>query len=263
MPVAGTMDSPEKPDAKEPSINSEKPEKCEKSQLVVDEASANKDTSCGKCSCTINKALLPIKAFYFFFIGALGSLAPFIAILMKQYGLSPQQIGVIFGLRPIIGFISGPLWGILADKFQMRRILLLLSLVFWISVFIALAFIPPPKRLDHCPEDLEPVSNNFLIGSRSAKTNKEQNSGLLNETSSLNLTEDQLTSLRENYGWIYEPKSLNKVFMLFMLLILMGEFVQSPTTALSDAATLELLGPQNLDAYGYQRAWGSLGWAIT
>ena len=52
------------------------------------------------------RSLLFIKAFYFFFFAGLGAFAPFIAIIFKQYGLSPQQIGLIFGLRPIIGLVS-------------------------------------------------------------------------------------------------------------------------------------------------------------
>jgi len=67
--------------------------------------------------------------------------------------------------------------------------------------------------------------------------------------------------LREHLEWLYEPNSAYRVFIICLLIICGGEVFQSPTTAMSDAATLQILGRDQLDKYGAQRAWGSVGWA--
>jgi len=67
--------------------------------------------------------------------------------------------------------------------------------------------------------------------------------------------------LREHLEWLYEPDSAYRVFIICLLIICGGELFQSPTTAMSDAATLQILGREQLDKYGAQRAWGPLGWA--
>ena len=67
--------------------------------------------------------------------------------------------------------------------------------------------------------------------------------------------------LREDLGWLYEPHSAYQVFIICLLIICGGELFQSPTTSMSDAATLQILGRDELHKYGAQRAWGPLGWA--
>jgi len=67
--------------------------------------------------------------------------------------------------------------------------------------------------------------------------------------------------LRENLWWLYEPNSAHRVFIICLLIICGGELFQSPTTSMSDAATLQILGRDQLEKFGAQRAWGPLGWA--
>lgn len=60
--------------------------------------------------------------------------------------------------------------------------------------------------------------------------------------------------------------SINKdevdfMFVLFMLIIIVGEFLESPTYTLSDASLLKRLGDDR-EYYGRIRMWGSLGWAV-
>ena len=67
--------------------------------------------------------------------------------------------------------------------------------------------------------------------------------------------------LRENLEWLYEPGSTYQVFVICLLIICGGELFQSPTAAMADAVTLQILGRDELDKYAAQRAWGPLGWA--
>ena len=67
--------------------------------------------------------------------------------------------------------------------------------------------------------------------------------------------------MREDLSWLYEPDGAYRVFIICLVIICGGELFQSPTTAMSDAATLQILGRDQLEKYGAQRAWGPLGWA--
>lgn len=58
-----------------------------------------------------------------------------------------------------------------------------------------------------------------------------------------------------------DTKEVDFMFVLFMMIIIVGEFLESPTYALSDASLLKRLG-EDREYYGRIRMWGSLGWAV-
>ena len=58
-----------------------------------------------------------------------------------------------------------------------------------------------------------------------------------------------------------DTKEVDFMFVLFMMIIIVGEFFESPTYALSDASILKRLG-EDREYYGRIRMWGSLGWAV-
>ncbi|CAF0762968.1 unnamed protein product [Rotaria sordida] len=60
---------------------------------------------------------------------------------------------------------------------------------------------------------------------------------------------------------LYEQKDVRNVFMVFLLLIIIGEFFSAPAITLADAYTLTYLG-QDTELYGRQRMFGSLGWGL-
>lgn len=93
----------------------------------------------------INKDLLLYKAFYFIFYGAVGSLFPYLAVFYKQLYLSAQQVGFLIGIRPFIQMSAGPLWGALADTYNVKKIILLTSLFAWLATnySVSLVRVPP------------------------------------------------------------------------------------------------------------------------
>ena len=206
--------------------------------------------------CHCRRDLLAIKLFYFAFLGALGVVLPYMAVFLKQLGLSAYQIGIISGVRPALGFISGPLWGAIADRFQIRRILMMISMLSWLGFFVALYMVQSPERVP-CPTVLEPHRPLYRLR-RGLDDNKTSESGL--NTSYISPADQEL--LREDLSWMYSPSSLYIVFITCLLLICGGELFQAPTTAMSDAATLQILGREELEHYGAQRAWGPIGWAV-
>lgn len=65
---------------------------------------------------TVDQELLIVKAFYFFFYAAFGSLFPLMGVYFKQMGMNPGQCGLLIGSRPFVEFLSAPFWGTLADR---------------------------------------------------------------------------------------------------------------------------------------------------
>jgi PPP family 3-phenylpropionic acid transporter len=63
---------------------------------------------------------------YFAFYGAAAAWAPLLNVYLQQTGLSGLQIGTLSGMRPAIGLLGKPLWGVVADTWGRRRTLLLL-----------------------------------------------------------------------------------------------------------------------------------------
>ncbi|MBT2293659.1 MFS transporter [Paenibacillus albidus] len=63
---------------------------------------------------------------YFFYI-AYASYLPFISYWFAEEGLSTQQIGLIFSIGPLVGFLVQPLWGMLIDYYGLAKWLLIIS----------------------------------------------------------------------------------------------------------------------------------------
>ena len=71
------------------------------------------------------------------------------------------------------------------------------------------------------------------------------------------------THTLENFNWLYDPKDLDKVFVVFLLLNIFGSVFQGPVHALSNAAVLDNLHSSGkIYEYGYQKAFGPAGAAI-
>jgi len=62
---------------------------------------------------------------------------------------------------------------------------------------------------------------------------------------------------------IFNRNDIRKVFFLFLLLIIIGEFFCCPSMTLADSAVLTMLGKENADLYGRQRMFASIGWGLT
>jgi MFS family permease len=102
---------------------------------------------------SVDLDLLKAKMAYFFYLGSLGSIYPIMSLYMRSRGLSKPLTGVLMSTRPFISFLALPLAGILADRLQIHKKLLIgfcvLSVVFrlfmisepwlaWIAVFFML-----------------------------------------------------------------------------------------------------------------------------
>ena len=72
----------------------------------------------------MNKA----KLFYFIYYGAMAALTPFLTLYYQSLGLSGTQIGLLAGLVPLTGMLSGTLWNATADATRRYRAILLTAI---------------------------------------------------------------------------------------------------------------------------------------
>lgn len=198
----------------------------------------------------IEKSLIKYKCFYFFFSGAIGSVCSYFSIYYKQLGFSPNQIGVISGMRPFVGFWSGPIGGMLADRFRIKRFMLMISTVAWLAFITSIGFVPPAKLDPDCA---------FVSALKSQNTTEDKE-GPFSQMHSDTSPEERLQKSR---GWMFDQADLQRVFITIIMLVALGEVVQAPAGALADSGCVEELGNDDMHKYGHQRAWGSLGPGIT
>jgi MFS transporter, PPP family, 3-phenylpropionic acid transporter len=78
----------------------------------------------GNPSPTGKNSLPAAKFVYFIYFAGFAIYLPFIYIYLRSIGLSGLQIGILTTISPLIGMLSGPLWGILNDRFGRTRLLL-------------------------------------------------------------------------------------------------------------------------------------------
>lgn len=228
-------------------------------EKVTGEAQAENNFSTFRSFFACDRSLLKYKSFFFFFGGAIGCVFPYFSVYFKQLGLSPTQIGVIAGLRPMIGFCSGSVWGSIADRFRLRRIVLVCSAAGWLAFITSIGFVPPPKRSeDQCYYVNDYIGGNLSYPDPGSAFLEEHFYDLHKPRS--DITPDE--NLQESRGWLYDYSDLYRVYITIMVLVILGELVQAPCGALADSACIEHLGDRNFNQYGHQRASGSLGLCV-
>lgn len=78
------------------------------------------------------------------FYGAVGSLFPYLAVFYKQLYLSAQQVGLLIGVRPFIQMATAPVWGALSDTYNVKKIILLMSLASWLGTNYSISLVRIP-----------------------------------------------------------------------------------------------------------------------
>ncbi|XP_071838819.1 major facilitator superfamily domain-containing protein 6-like isoform X2 [Apostichopus japonicus] len=173
---------------------------------------------------SINKDLLPVKAMYFVYIGALVSLFPTLPVYLSHLGLSITQIGLIRGAEPLLDFIVSPIWGYLADTYSLHKALMMANVLGVGGFFLGTLFVP--GAVD--PDILPPATNS---------------------------SEDTLVT--DSVG----PFKANTTFTFLACLILigLGQCCNAAVVPLQDANAMQLIKGNPKQSYGRQRLWGSIG----
>ena len=207
-----------------------------------------KSCCCGLPS-RINRKLLVSKIFYFFFWSAYGSFFPLLGVYFKQIGMNPTQSGLLVGCRPLIEFVSAPSMGSLADRLNIRKIMLLFNIFCWMSFVFPFAFIKPSDNTCH----------RYLLLSKNLTELVTQETSEVQQLLKSNNPEEPRIIPHRKSTVVFSEESIHNVFWLLLFLSLVGEFFACPATTLADTATLNNLGERK-ERYGRQRMFGSLGW---
>ena len=65
-----------------------------------------------------------LSLFYFVYFAMLGAYAPYFGLYLERLGFSPQQIGLLLGLVPVVRMVFPTLWAWIADHHGNRRALI-------------------------------------------------------------------------------------------------------------------------------------------
>ena len=213
---------------------------------------------------SIDKNFIVYKAFYVIFFAGFGAGFPYLSLYFKQLGLNASLVGILAGIRPMILFISGPFWSMVADRFKARKTILLLSMVAWLVMTSALV-IPKPRN-SLCKRIL-PSGKNFTIF-RSLVTHEQsipQNltfkTPLLQNHSSGFNSQLEDPNNKGSYVLVQDPLELHRVFICLLFLVVIGEFLEAPSFVMVDTALLQKLGTEKRKHYGKTRLFGGLGYA--
>ena len=247
----------------------------------------------------VDKSLLLYKAFYFLFFAGFGASFPYMSLYFKQIGLNASSVGILAGIRPIIQFISGPFWAILADRFKARKAVFLFSIFSWLVMTVAL-LIPTPQKTQ-CRELMANVNStqkHLSVLRRQHSTEpvidkrREHNMSVpvfdesinvygrtnvkLNTFSFLKNSPFQVYFLKSahrepeyavrltssnTYELVYDDNEVYQVYIYLLILVVSGEFLEAPTFIMADTALLQKLGKKRRH-YGKTRLFGSLGFAF-
>jgi len=82
-----------------------------------------------------DQGLWLVRALYFCFFAAVGTMVPYLNLYFESIGLDGRQIGVLSSMMPFLTPLSTPFWGAVADRWRLHRRLLSLALlgaVLWV-----------------------------------------------------------------------------------------------------------------------------------
>lgn len=229
---------------------------------LVDGEGQNQRDGCSR-SIWRSKQMIYVRLLYLTFYGTQGSAEPYYSVYFKQKGFGPDQIGLFFGIRPIIGLVAAPFWGLVGDRFKIRRIMFYVLWISWVVSVVALGAFPYPTRSQTCPSELQPHCNSTDAPSSNISETTQPICDILPSLSS-----KEMDDLKADIYWIYEWSSLQNVLVGMGVLVLVGELFQAPVGAFVDVGALQAVKESGrehpiLDTYGSVRSAGSIGWALS
>lgn len=70
-----------------------------------------------------------LSAYYFFFFVSFGGLYPLLPLYLQEQGLSGREIGMIVAIGPLMTVLFQPIWGMICDRYQAQRRVLIGTLL--------------------------------------------------------------------------------------------------------------------------------------
>lgn len=214
----------------------------------------------------INRDLFLYKVFYFFYFAALGSLLPYLSLYFKHSLLLPAYfVGVVLAVKPLCLFVSAPILGTIADKYNKVKTVLLIALFSYIVMNLLVAVVPPVSV--DCLSEVHNKLNITHEYNQSSLVHRFGNVGQRNQTTQVTIGNTEMWE----EAWLFDLytesdpklyKNAKVVFVIILVITIVGELLGATSNTLADVATF-----QNLENrphyYGEQRLWGEVGWGIS
>lgn len=116
-----------------------------------------------------------------------GAVVPFMPVFARQLGFSTFVVGTIYAILPILGLISKPLFGAIADRYQRHKLMFIIFIFLTIGAFSSVQFIPPISKstkldyhcndgiadLKYCPSSMDHCAADLLMKNKEITTTKE------------------------------------------------------------------------------------------
>ncbi len=67
--------------------------------------------------------------YYFTFFAAIGILVPYINLYYESVGLDTGRIGILAALPTVVSLVASPLWGVVADRLRLHKVLLPIAMI--------------------------------------------------------------------------------------------------------------------------------------
>ena len=186
----------------------------------------------------VDARLVPPKLYYLAFFGGWACLLPFLTVYYRYLGMSARQIGFIQAAGNFI-LLTAPTLGLLGDKLRSPKLVWIVCLLGQTGFGLLIGFVLKPDQNFH----------EMYIFCDCNTTNVS----LVDSNVSLPSNCDDFQSWEGE--WIKFAKLISLVLAMQVMI--------GPTSGISDAFVLEILGDERQEDYGKQRAWGAAGWGLS
>eukprot|EP00111_Clytia_hemisphaerica_P004728 TCONS_00013579-protein len=209
----------------------------------------------------INPDAIPSKLAYFFECGRRIGFNPNLILFFTSIGLNKAESGFIIGLRMIGMILGAPFWGLIADKWQCHRTVIILMTISTLLAITTQPFISVfygDPDMNQCPYQKINTKSTTLNNSIELLSNCKTcyNSTFSNNSKSyLSNVENTQNNTPERFG---------ALFLAMFSISLWLSFAEGSSIAFIDTGTLRRsqLSTQRKFVYGHQRMFSAIGGAV-
>ena len=185
----------------------------------------------------IDQFMIPAKIIYMFYGAKISCYEPYMFLFLISIGLSPDNAGIINGMRMIGFVVGGVFWGFVADYKKFYRLVIV---IVTFGVITAMT--------------LQPILS-LLVGKRTLNTcpilpEESYNQSNWGRNHTLN-------------SYVETSGNTSKLFYTMLVINIIAKFFEGPHNAFIDSGVIERcrihLGKPD---YGFQRIYGPVGFAM-
>ncbi|XP_072019015.1 major facilitator superfamily domain-containing protein 6-A-like [Amphiura filiformis] len=190
----------------------------------------------------VNRIFLPIKTAYFLYFAAMVSIFPYLPIYMTYLGLTATQVGIISTMEPVTNIAICTLLCMVADRYALHKVFLMLSVVVPVLTYSAMYFLPHVEQIPWTPI-IENTTNHALMRPII--------------TPSL----DSVKPTTEIHTTPYPKINFIITFWVMLTLKIIERSFKGPFYTIMDSSTQKLV-QEHGGEFGRQRLWGAVAWGI-